>query len=523
MKSEKKNKKEICLIDLNSVPMHLSQKYIIFGAGAAGTAIAWYLRYIKKIDKYAFCDNDVNKQSHRQAFPVFSVEETLKQEDAVYFIGFMGNDEFKLMAAETCLKEKGVDIDRIILIDMQSNWFDNTCEVYTEYYIKSLYHNRHKERKIDEIDKIVFLTGGFSSEVEKKGGGGPIGAICMQKRYLGNKYGSISLKYPYYEYSTEPEMIFNKYWDITGTIDAVDKITKREQSAIYIANDMFSAFALYILGKNYCLIFHGQGDLVQEWTLWGRDLTKKEKELLYEIEYVTIKNALIVSFPSIGAKWFFEQSLNKPTDFKCSFPLYNTVYDFQESEKVDGIERQESKITFLSIGQFTWLKGMDRIPDFLERYIQDTDKIVRWIVVADGVLKEEVEQSIKLLQKCGKLEYINIDHKVSHAQIFYLMNLCDVYLMLHRVSIFDFSTLEAMCCGKAVILSNIPGNDEYNKENNIMLVEDPVEWDKVCNYIDNGIHYGNLNKSVYEQHFSEKIFVQRYHRLFDELIISVKK
>ena len=102
------------------------------------------------------------------------------------------------------------------------------------------------------------------------------------------------------------------------------------------------------------------------------------------------------------------------------------------------------------------------------------------------------------------------------------MNICDIYLMLHRVSIFDFATLEAMHNGKAIILSNIPGNDEYNKENNICLIDEPINWDKVENLVRQRVKIGKKNKLIYEKYFSERVFVENYHKMLRNFVADVE-
>lgn len=512
----------INLIDLSDMMIKDSQDYVIFGVGCAGIAISWYFKTFYKSNKYIFCDNNVSKQDDKADTPIYSVEETLSNNNVIYLIGFMDNTNSKLESAVECLNVNGVKNDRIILVNMKSGWFDDACIAYTREYIQTIFVNGNNREHIKKVEKVCFLANGFSKEVENKTSGGSIGAICMQKRYLGYKYRDVIIEYPYYQYSSKPDMVFNKYWYITGSIDTVKEIVKNENNTIYISNDLFSAYALYLLGKEYSFIFHGQGDIVQEWTLWGRELTDREKAMIHEIEYITIANACNVSFPSVGAKWYFKQSLPKSVDFNGGLPLYNTIYDFPNMKKIDSVQKDDTKVTFLSIGQFTWLKGMDRIPDFLEQYINYTGNSVRWIVVADGVLKKDVSNKAKQLEQNGKLEFINIDYKISHAEIFYLLDISNIYLMLHRVSIFDFSTLEAMYCEKAVILSDISGNDEYNIENNIMLVKDDIDWAAVSNYIDNYKDYGIQNKRIYDHYFSDTVFIERYHNFIDSFLTSVE-
>jgi len=48
-------------------------------------------------------------------------------------------------------------------------------------------------------------------------------------------------------------------------------------------------------------------------------------------------------------------------------------------------------------------------------------------------------------------------------------------MMLQRISIFDLATLEVMNKEKAIVLSAVGGNIEFNKENNIILFNNDYE------------------------------------------------
>jgi len=407
------------------------------------------------------------------------------------------------------------------------SFLDDIDEIYYSYiqtYLDGLLNNVNSKEKITTVRKVKFLSYGFDSEKEKKAGGGPLGAICMQKKCLGESVGELQLEYPYYVETDEIPAAINKYPHISGAIEAVRKMCGNDKDTIYIANDIFSAFGLYVTGKHYCLIFHAQGDVVKEMTMWGHNLSENIRAMIYQIEELAVANAYKVLFPSRGAESYFRKSFEQEIKFSSGNPLYNTVTDFPKPCEVEGIEADEDSVTFLSIGQMTRLKGMDRIPDFIEKYLRHTGKRVRWIVVADGVLKEEVKARIEAIRETNdRLEYINIDYVVSHAQIYYLLNLCDAYLMLHRVSIFDFSTLEAMYCKKPVILSDIPGNDEYNQDRNIMLVDDDTAMEAVVRYVSGGAEGGRHNREVYEKYFAKESFVERYVALLDEFVKFVEE
>ena len=120
------------------------------------------------------------------------------------------------------------------------------------------------------------------------------------------------------------------------------------------------------------------------------------------------------------------------------------------------------------------------------------------------------------------IEYVNIDRKISHSQIFYLFDISDVYLMLHRVSIFDFSTLEAMANGKAVILSDIYGNREFDVDENILLINEKTPVERIKCYVDQKEKFGKKNKDIYEKYFGKTAFEKMYADFLNHFIDKVE-
>lgn len=514
------NEKIQKLWPITAIEFDKSSSYTIFGAGNAGKMIASYMIYCVGLT-VKFCDNDVSKQNPNLDIPIYSVERAVEEKNSIILVGFIGNNAAKLNSAYECLKEKGVSEEKFLFIDMETEIADITYHREMKSLLDRL--GVAKPERIQKVEKICFLSYGFDTVKEKNITGGPIGAICMQKNYLKDNFKGISLVYPYYELERE-RLYADKFPHITDAILKARRIGRDNHNIIYVANDIFSAFGLYLAGANYLLIFHAQGDMVREMTMWGNKLSKVEADLFYEIEKTTVKHAHKVLFPSKGAEKYFRESFPDNIAFHSGPPLYNTINDYPIIEEVEGLKEDKSCITFLSIGQMTFLKGMDRIPAFIEKYATSSGKKVRWICVANGVLKEQVrEQMDHIIQKNSNIEYINIDYKISHGQIFYLMSLCDIYLMLHRVSIFDFSTLEAMYCKKAIILSDIPGNDEFNQEDNILLLEDNYKIKDVESFIHSRLHFGSVNYEVYQKYFSQEPFKIRYYTCLEQFVDEVEK
>ena len=167
---------------------------------------------------------------------------------------------------------------------------------------------------------------------------------------------------------------------------------------------------------------------------------------------------------------------------------------------------------------------MDLVPYFLQKYYRQTNKKIRWIVVAGGIttLEEEIQKTVDNMCMQGvDLEYVAISERITHSQIFYLFNISDVYIMLHRLSIFDFSTLEAMINEMPIILSDIPGNQEFNLDDNIYLYNDNSCMEDIDIYIEKRNEIGKRNKNVYDKHFSVSEFKKLYSKYINEFICSV--
>ncbi|WP_439412925.1 hypothetical protein [Enterobacter ludwigii] len=69
--------------------------------------------------------------------------------------------------------------------------------------------------------------------------------------------------------------------------------------------------------------------------------------------------------------------------------------------------------------------------------------------------------------------------------------------------------------GKMVVLSPVGGNLDFNKANNILF----HHADVLPVFNKEGIrHYGDMNRLIYEQHFSADNFIHAYQTVINKLI-----
>ena len=297
----------------------------------------------------------------------------------------------------------------------------------------------------------------------------------------------------------------------------VYEITNNE-NAIYITHEYSTAYSLYLMKKKYVLVIHSQGPRVVEMMNLGEKTSFISRKIISYCEKKAIENAEHVYFPSNGARKEFLNSKYCP---KCIIkkeePLYNTIIYNPKEEIIQDVG-EFNGITFLSIGTMTKAKGQDLTIKYIQEIAKNNiNKNIRWICIGKGPLEKKIN-SISHSIKYDNLE-IKMIRKVTYNQIQYLTRISDIYIMLHRISIFDLSTLEAMKNNNAIILSYTGGNIEFNKENNIFYTNKGL-FDISKENID---RYKIINKNVYEKYFSVDNFKKRYINVIKELTDNIKK
>ncbi|MBQ2886129.1 MAG: glycosyltransferase family 4 protein [Alphaproteobacteria bacterium] len=373
---------------------------------------------------------------------------------------------------------------------------------------------------IKNENKVHFIT--FRKFFPDGGAGGGGAVQSMNNIIFGNDKLNIPVNYTFLEENKWSLDRKNNLWDLYGAIEFVRKKTKKEKGHIYITHDYGSAFGLWLMGKKYALVSHIQGSRVEEKTNFGEKFSWISKKIIQYCEKKAFENAYCVCFPSEGAYNYFCSSPYKifsSKTFSKGPILYNTLYAYPTPEKYPDINEDKSVTTILSVGQLTVAKGMDLHPKFLEELLKNTNKKIRYIMVGMGILEKQIISELENLKKYySNFSYIHVK-KCNYPQMQYLQGICDIYLMLHRISIFDLATLELMNKSKCIILSNIGGNPEFNQDNNIILVDkdDYASAIKTLNLSDIN-KLGLNNKMVYDKYFSNEVFIKNYQDLINNMI-----
>lgn len=359
------------------------------------------------------------------------------------------------------------------------------------------------------ISRIIFCT----LRDNRGATGGPGGVLFLQKSILGNKIKNFSCDYQF-------NMITLRLGPVKIPLNKILFYIKfrKIKDAYFFTHDIDTGDLLARMGKKYSIIYHHQGPLVEELTNFGKKLSQHKINQIAQKERNAFIHAQTVHFPSKGAADMYFSSKNAScsrNEVKISNPLYNIIPQVNPV-KPDNLNLiyDEKYITLFSLGTLTIAKGQDQTVKFIKEFAKVSSKPIRYILVGKGPLKDKLFVELNYIKKeIPTFSYIYFD-SLPHSTIMYIHKISDIYIMLHRISIFDFATLEAMSQSSAIILSKVGGNLDFNKENNIIYAEDINNNYTSLNNIDiDSLKKRNFN--VFRKFFSREAFIKQYENLFD--------
>lgn len=354
----------------------------------------------------------------------------------------------------------------------------------------------------------------FSTLRDNKGAtGGPGGVLYMLKETIGDNINNrLSCKYEFNAISKNirGKNLFNKI------IFAVKAFIRK--NSYYVVHDIDAAYILAKLKIKYSLIYHNQGPITQEALNFGVKLTESKIEKNKKKEKIAFTNAVSLHFPSIGASNMYFTNKYKACELNetnIKEPLYNTIPN-SSLKKIDELKKDNDILTLFSLGTLTLAKGQDNVTNFIESLLKKSKLPVRYIIVGNGPLKETLINRLdKLVSLYPSFNYY-YKEKLSHPEVMYIHSISDIYIMLHRLSIFDFATLEAMSQNTAIVLSPIGGNIDFDKESNIIYVSNNFE-EGVQKLIKTDINLlKEKNRNVFETYFSIDAFKNEYIKMINK-------
>lgn len=279
--------------------------------------------------------------------------------------------------------------------------------------------------------------------------------------------------------------------------------------------------------KRIATAYHGQGVMSSE-------LKKSNPEILDimdEVQLMQLRKIKHWIFPSMGAVEGFLQTatpaMRKAAE-SCEFHVAYNGYERKEiinpdKDFQDFLESLNADIIFASASFLYRNKGVERIPRVLSNFKNSTGARIHWVLVGGGEMQEEVEKEI------GK--YLNEDEYTwfkkrfdNQDNIFALFQKADFYIMMHRVSVFDLSTLQAMSYKCVPFLSDVGGNKELCGFNNGILCNPDsgeLKLDKIIEK--DGCNKASLEKlkednaRIIKEKFNNHAFLSGYFSVLKEL------
>ncbi len=387
-------------------------------------------------------------------------------------------------------------------------------------------------KKFIGIKDIQFIT--YRPEAPFGGRGGAGAVQSAVKTILKDKLENLSIRYSFSEkdgvwhskknkyfvkkrfpkiYSEESRCF--QFW--ASMVFVFDKA--KSVDTLYVTQDIPTAYALSLMRRKYILIVHSQGARLDEIDALGEYFNRFERHIINVMEDKALLNASKVYFPSRGARLEFEKSKYKTRSVldKVKFSdtcLYNTLYYIPTEVEHEYIKKNDELLTFISVGTVTSSKGQDRTFEYLKHLATKRPELkIRWICVGKGPLLDSLVKDYSNM-KISNLE-VQFLQKVEYAQVQFLLKISDIYIMLHRKSIFDLATLEAMNRNCMLILSRCGGNIEFNKAGNVVFSDDDFDFDKLK--IEK---LKNINKSTYIEYFGNEKFKKQWT---DVLLMEVKE
>lgn len=343
--------------------------------------------------------------------------------------------------------------------------------------------------------------------------GGPGGVLFMLRKCLGDSIGcNIKCEYQFNPVALDFRLKsrLNKMLFYLKTFF--------NKNAFYVAHDVDSAYILARCNRKYSLVYHNQGPLLQERKNFGFEVISSQAKKIKKKERLAFIKAHSLHFPSLGASdMYFKNQYRvcELAEVKLGLPLYNTI-PLDTMKVMDCIKASSEYLTLFSLGTLTNAKGQDRVLLFLKEYLSISKKPVRYVFVGKGPLKDFLLDACQKLKESFPTFIYEYFECLSHSEIMYLHSISDLYIMLHRLSIFDFATLEAMSQNTAVALSPIGGNMDFDKKSNIVFIDDDYHTSAGRLASADIDRLKNLNKVVFEKYFSATAFKEEYVEMIQQ-------
>jgi glycosyltransferase involved in cell wall biosynthesis len=168
--------------------------------------------------------------------------------------------------------------------------------------------------------------------------------------------------------------------------------------------------------------------------------------------------------------------------------------------------------------QFSLVKA---IPSIIHRHPE-----TRFVFVGETPIRDYYTQILQYIQDNSLGKYVLFTGFIkNYADLPKYYNLADVYVLLsHAEGNMPKTTLEAMACGKAIVVSDIPQNREGTFNGDEMLLVNPDNIDAISNAISNLLEDPHLRHQLGEnairtvdEYYTPEVVAKRMVQIYERI------
>jgi len=221
--------------------------------------------------------------------------------------------------------------------------------------------------------------------------------------------------------------------------------------------------------------------------VWGSDimiLPKKHRFLKLPVKYTLSRASIVLVDSEIQKKEAMRFGV--PEEKILMFPWFNPNLFKNWSSRVVKYRRiireklgWENKVIVISSRNHYPIYNIECLINAVPLIIKRNDQ-VRFLILGYGNLTQKLKKQVEAL---GVTEYVHFVGRVPHNQIPRYLNAVDIYVSTSLSDGTSASLLEAMICSLPSVVTSIPGNLEWVKDNYNGLVFHPRNSEELASKI----------------------------------------
>lgn len=289
---------------------------------------------------------------------------------------------------------------------------------------------------------------------------------------------------------------------------------------IHAQDSGYSGLAAVIAGKimkiPVVISSHGIRHKTLESILTGR-LGKILLKFEHDLDIFTIRNADEVIAISPDTKKYYEKLVGRNIEFIPNpIKMKNFVFSLTNRSQVRKEIGADDNIKLVGcVGRLSQEKNLITLINSVAKALQNNHHI-RLAIVGTGPQESQLREEVRKQHIEDKVIFCGLRNDVSRV-----LSGLDIFVLPSYHEGLSSALLEAMSCGRAIICSNIPGNQVLISHNNEGLLFDPYNTQELSNAIhllstDDSLRtrLGSNAKTKANEYDEDKVFPQILHSYY---------